>query len=206
MNTRLHSLAPALVTAALCSLPFALDRRAEAASPEAGSPPVEYSIDAGHSQALFRVKHSGVAWFWGRFNTVNGTVHLDDEDLTKSSVSIEIPVDSIDTGMEKLDNHLKSGDFFAAEEFPKMTFESVETRKVEGDTYAVVGDLTIHGVTKEVTLDVTITGRGKGRRGPVAGFEATLDIKRSDYGVSYMVGEMLGDEVRLLVSLECGAR
>jgi polyisoprenoid-binding protein YceI len=198
----MRKLALFALLAALCAAPFALELRAD---PSAAAPRT-YNVDSGHSAALFRVKHSGVAWFYGRFNDIAGTVMVDDADPTKSTVELEIAVDSVDTGMEKLDRHLKSADFFSADEFAKITFKSKKVAKKSGEVFSVTGDLTIRGTTKEVVLDVERTGAAEGERGAKAGFHTTLDIKRSEYGVSYMVGESLGDDVHLIVSLECNGR
>ena len=188
---------------ALAGAPFALEL---GAAPTAAAPKA-YNIDPTHSKALFRVRHSGVSWFYGRFNEVTGTVNVDDADPTKSTVELAIAVSSVDTGTEKLDNHLKTSDFFSADEFPKITFKSKKVAKKSGEIFTVTGDLTIRDKTKEVTLEVERTGMAESERGPKAGFHTTLDIKRSDYGVSYgLDGGALGDETHLIVSLECGAR
>ena len=160
-----------------------------------------FKIDPVHSSVVFSVMHLGVSNFYGRFNDVSGTVVLDKEDPSKSSVDLTIPVERVDTHNEKRDQHLKSPDFFNAKQFPVMTFKS---KKVEasGDTYKVTGELTLHGVTKPLTLEVKKSGEGKGMEGEIrGGGETHFTIKRSDYGMNFMQGP-LGDEINIVVSLE----
>lgn len=164
-----------------------------------------YKIDPVHTSAIFGVKHQSVSNFYGRFNKAEGTFNIDPADPSKSFVDITIDTGSVDTANGNRDKHLKSGDFFAATEFPSMTFKSKSFKKTGEGTYDVTGDLTIRGTTKEINATVTDTGRGKGMRGgEVAGFETKFNIKRSDYGVSFMVGPALGDDVMILFSAEGG--
>ncbi len=164
-----------------------------------------YKIDPVHSSVIFGVKHNGVANFYGRFNKATGTFNIDAADPSKSVIDITVETDSIDTANDARNKHLKSGDFFSAAEFPSITFKSKSFKKSSEGVYDVTGDLTIRGKTKEVTASVTDTGRGKGMRGgEVAGFETKFNIKRSDYGVSFMVGPALADDVSILVSAEGG--
>lgn len=161
-----------------------------------------YSVDASHSSALFRIQHFGAAWFYGRFNDISGTVVIDEADLTKSTIDLTIKVDSVDTNVQKRDDHLKSPDFFNAAQYPTMTFKSKKVAAKDAKTLTVTGDLTIHGVTKEVTLDVDRSGTGKDPWGGTrTGLEATLNIKRSDYGIAFMP-DGLSNDVRLIISLE----
>jgi polyisoprenoid-binding protein YceI len=161
-----------------------------------------YAIDGGHSNVLFRVTHLGVAPFWGRFNQVEGQVTLDAEDLSKSKVSIVIPVDSVDSNSADRDGHLKSPDFFSAKEFPELTFESTKVSQARDGVLRVTGDLTMLGESNEVSFDAHQIGHGeRGRFGYRAGYEADFTVTRSDFGMDFMVG-MLGDEVRLIVALE----
>lgn len=162
----------------------------------------DYAVDPAHSSVLFRVTHLGVSNFYGRFNDVSGTVHYEPEHPEKSTVSIRIATDSVDTNSEGRDKHLESPDFFNATEFPALTFASTQVKAGAKGALAVTGDLTLHGVTHSVSFDATPTGYGdRGRMGYRAGFEAQLGIARSDYGMDYMVG-MLGDEVNITVALE----
>lgn len=162
-----------------------------------------FTVDPVHSSLLFRVKHMGVTPFWGRFNDVKGSFLIDPERPEASSVDITIPVASVDTHNKDRDNHLKQDVFFSAAEFPDMTFKSKSVSKSGDNAFNVAGDLTIRGTTKPVTVKVMYGGTGKGMKGgQVAGLEGTVSIKRSDFGVSFMVGPALSDEVEITVALE----
>jgi polyisoprenoid-binding protein YceI len=163
-------------------------------------------IDGSHSFVTFKVRHNGVNDAWGRFNTITGRIVLNDEKPGDSSVSLEIPADSVDTGNEKRDGHLKSPDFFNAVEFPTITFES-ETVKLAGeDTFEVKGRMSLHGESKPLTVTVT-RAVAEGRRGAVYGFASTFTFKRSDYGMDYGIEQgVLGDEITVMLNLEAGER
>ena len=159
-----------------------------------------FKIDPVESSVVFSVTY-GVSNFYGRFNDVSGTVVLDKADPSKSSIELTIPVESVDTHNEKRDQHLKSPDFFNAKQFPVMTFKS---KKVEssGDTYNLTGELTLHGVTKPLTLEIKKGGEAKGTEGEIrGGGETHFALKRSDYGMNFMQGPV-GDEINIVVSLE----
>lgn len=161
-----------------------------------------WSVDPSHSTAIFRIKHFNASWQYGRFNDVSGTFVFDDADPTKSTLELSIKTDSVDTNNQKRDDHLKGPDFFNAAQYPTMTFKSKKVAAKSGNVWAVTGDLTIHGTTKEITVDVERTGTGKDPWGGTrTGAEATFTIKRSDYGVSGLP-DGLGDEVRIVVSAE----
>lgn len=164
-----------------------------------------YKVDAVHSTALFRVKHLGVSYFYGRFNKMSGTFTYDKADPSKCAFEIKIKARSIDTNSNSRDKHLKSPDFFNVREFPDITFQSTIVTSTEKNQYEVTGDLTLHGVTKAITVPLEHIGSGSGMRGGrVAGFEGTFTIKRSDFGMNFML-DKLGDEVRITISFE-GAR
>lgn len=168
----------------------------------ATQPAAGFSVDAVHSSVVFRVRHNGVANFYGRFNSIAGSFLIDPDKPEAGSFDLTIDVESVDTHSENRDKHLRSADFFSAKEFPAITFKSTSMTKTGENAFDVSGDLTIRGTTKPVTAKVAYGGTAKGRKGDVSGFEATLTIKRSDFGVSYMVGPGLSDEVALIVSLE----
>lgn len=162
----------------------------------------EYKIDAAHSSLLFKIKHLNVSNFYGRINDVSGTFVIDESDPEKCEFDITADVESIDTNNKKRDNHLKSPDFFSAKQFPKITFKSKSAKSTGENQIEVTGDLTCHGVTKSVAVQVELTGTGKGRiSGYVAGFEAIFTIKRSEFGMKQFMGQ-LGDEVKILFSAE----
>ena len=162
-----------------------------------------YKADPVHSSSAFRIKHANAAYFFGRFNQPGGSFTLDDADPTKSTFSVEIAVDKVDTANPKRDAHLKSPDFFNAKQYPMITFKSTKVEKGEGENMlAVTGNLTMHGVTKPLTVPVELTGKGEFPPGtPRAGVEATFTVKMSDFEIKGMPGA-LSDEVKVVVSLE----
>ena len=201
-------LLPAVLLAAT-ALGLASARPANHAAPSATAPgarsgAVEYHVDATHSSVLFRTKHLGVAWFYGRFNRVEGVVHFDEANPAGSSVEIVIPAESVDTNSGSRDEHLRSPDFLGVKEFPEITFTSTSVEKV-GERYRVTGELTFRGTTKSVTAEVEHVGTAAGRQGTKAGFEAILEIDPREYGVTWMTQRegAVGPIVRLIVSLEC---
>lgn len=163
----------------------------------------KYDIDPTHTQVQFTYNHMGFSNITGRFDEVTGDFLFDAADPTKSSVSITIPVSSISTGVAKLDEHLLKADFFDAAQFPTATFKSTGVTAAGEGKLAVAGDLTIHGVTRPVVLDVTINGIGEHpmRKAPAAGFDASASIKRSDFGVGAYV-PAVSDEVTLSITVE----
>ncbi len=166
-----------------------------------------HTIDATHSNVEFAVKHMMISTVKGRFSEVTGEIHLDESNLAASKVDVDVNVASIDTREPQRDAHLRSADFFDAENLPTMTFRS---RTIEGtlDQFKVTGDLTIHGVTKPLTLDVTHEGRGRDPwGGERIGFAATSRIKRSDFGLTWNAaletgGFLVGDDVKISLDVE----
>ena len=195
----------ALVALAGISLPAALAPCPVHATPSfAATESHTYEIDPTHSGVLFRIVHMGVAPFWGRFNHVAGEFLLDREDPTKCKVDVEIQAASVDTASADRDRHVSSPDFLNVKEFPTITFASKSVAKgKEKDTFLVTGDLTFHGVTKEVVIDARLIGEGDTGRGMKCGFEGEFTIDRNDYGVKSLPGG-LGDEVKLVLFVEAG--
>jgi len=177
-----------------------------AAAPAVGG---AFKVDAVHSSVGFRVKHMNAAYFYGRFNLVEGEFLLDPANASASSLSVTVQADSLDTHNAGRDKHLKSQDFFSVAEYPTIAFVGKTFEKAgeeNGETvFNVTGDLTLLGKTKEVKATVRNTGQGPGRGGgEVGGIESTFTIQRSDFGMSFMAGKGLSDEVNLIVSLEGG--
>ncbi len=169
---------------------------------DARSAPAEttWAGDTVHSSVLFRIKHLGVSWTMGRFNDF--TVSLKSADAGLSSVAFTVKTDSVDTGNAKRDQHVKSPDFFNAKQFGEITFRSTKVTGGDKDVAEVTGDLTLHGVTKPLTVQVSKVGSGKGMKGEeLAGYQTSFTVKRSDFGMTNMVGPV-GDEVALTVSVE----
>jgi polyisoprenoid-binding protein YceI len=161
-----------------------------------------YKVDPLHSSLLFRVKHLNVGHIYGRFTEFSGSFTFDDKDPAACSLSMEVNVDSLDSAVAKRDQHLKGPDFFNVKQFPTMSFKSSKMKAVDARTYEVTGDLTLHGVTRPVTVQLERIGTGKGMGGETrTGFETTFTIKRSDFGMKYMI-PAIGDEVKVIVAVE----
>ena len=193
----------ALPLTVLALAPLAHVVTAEVGNPSHVAPAAAetYEIDGGHSGALFRLIHAGVAPFWGRFNQISGSYAYDPDSPEACTIRVEIAADSVDTNSESRDNHVKSPDFFSVKEFPVITFASTKVTAAEGGALRVVGDLSLHGVTREVTAIAEFTGRVESARGTKSGFEARFKVKRSEFGMdSYLEG--VSDEVQLIVFVE----
>jgi len=165
-----------------------------------------YTIDTIHSNVGFRVRHL-VSKTGGEFTKFDGTIVADFQKLDQSSVEFSIDAASIDTRNEKRNGHLRSEDFFDVEKYPKITFKSTKITKVDSDTYAVAGALSMHGVTNEITLMVDFLGEMTAMGKTRAGYELATTINRKDYGVSWnraldAGGFVLGDEVEIYIALE----
>ena len=167
----------------------------------------EWAIDPAHSSIGFSVPHMMVSEVDGQFKTYTGKAQLDEADLTKSQVEFSADTASVDTGNAERDKHLKSPEFFDVEKFPKLTFKSTKITKA-GKGYKLKGQLTLHGVTKEVTLDATVSQPVKNPWGKqVRAVKINGKLKRSDYGLSWnktldQGGVVIGDEVTLDLKLE----
>ncbi len=164
----------------------------------------EWTVDPAHTAAHFAVKHLLVSTVRGEFSKVGGTIKLDDKDVTKSSVEATIEVGTVNTREGKRDEHLKSPDFFDAAKFPTITFKSKKIAK-SGDGLKITGDLTIHGVTKEVTLDASApAAEQKDPWGNVkSGLEATTKINRKDFGVGGGTpAAIVAEEVTITLDIE----
>ena len=168
-----------------------------------------WTIDQDHSNVGFKVKHLMVSNVKGEFRSFNGTIDIDDKDVTRSKVVVNIETPSITTGVTKRDDHLKSPDFFDVAKFPVMTFVSKRVQKAGNDKLKIYGDLTLHGVTKEVALDVE--GPTKAYKDPWGnikrGVSATARINRKDYGLTWNKaiesgGVVVGDDVAISLEVE----
>ena len=167
-----------------------------------------YEIDAVHSSVLFRAKHMGVAYNYGRFNDFSGKISMDDTDVSKSTVEFEVKTESVDTGNTKRDQHLRSPDFFNAKQFPALTFKSTKVSEKAGkeNVLEVTGDFNLHGVKKSITLDVEMTGElDTPQGGKIIGFHTTFNIKRTEYGFNFGL-EGVNDDIQIIVSVEAGKK
>jgi polyisoprenoid-binding protein YceI len=166
-----------------------------------------FKIDGSHSNVGFSVRHLVISQVRGQFTNVAGTVALDERDLTKSTVEAIIDAASVSTQVADRDTHLKSPDFFDVAKYPAITFKSTKIAKAGKGAYKVTGDLTLHGVTRPVTLDATVTPEVKGMYGETRrGIAATTRISRKDFGLTWNklveAGPAVGDEVAIALDLE----
>lgn len=167
-----------------------------------------WQLDPAHTLVEFSAKHMMFTTVRGRFSGVKGTIRLDEQDATRSSVEVEIEAATLDTRVDQRDTHLRSQDFLHVEQHPVITFKSTRVEKAGQDHLKVVGDLTIRGTTREVTLDTTINGRGKSPWGTTVGsFEAHTSINRKDFGLNWNValeagGFLVGDTIKIDVEAE----
>ncbi len=168
-----------------------------------------WAIDRGHSAAGFAVRHFGVSTVRGTFTNITGSILIDDKNLAGSSVDVTIDATTVNTQNDGRDKHLKSADFFDVEKFPTITFKSTKVESAGAGRVRVTGDFTLHGVTKEIVLDVegptpVVTLNGRPRRGA----SATTRINRRDFGLVWgTVTEgiaAVSDEVNITIDLELG--
>jgi polyisoprenoid-binding protein YceI len=166
-----------------------------------------YSVDKAHSEATFQVRYL-LTKVRGRFSDFDGTIHFDEANPENSAIDFIIQATSIDTNEPDRDKHLRSEDFFAVEQFNTIAFKSKRIIKRGADTYDVVGDLTMHGVTNEITLPVAHLGAGKDPWGrDKIGFESESTLNRKDFGLAWNAaleagGFLIGDEVKVSVSIQ----
>jgi polyisoprenoid-binding protein YceI len=169
---------------------------------------VTYTFEPQHTQGVIRWNHLGFANPTAQFNTVEGTLEFDPADPTHSSVAVTIPLTSMSTGVPDLNDDFRSSDFFDFAKFPTATFKS---RKIEKggtpNTLKVAGDLSVHGITKPVVLDVTINKVGTNPRNqvPTVGFEAMATLKRSDFGLGLYVPQV-SDEISIHITAEAAEK
>ncbi|MDH3663636.1 MAG: YceI family protein [Alphaproteobacteria bacterium] len=169
-----------------------------------------YGFDKGHTEIIFKWNHVGLSTQSGEFRDYDGTVSFDRENLANSSVDVTIKAASLDTGVKDLDDHLKSADFFEVETYPEITFKSTSVKQTGVDRGEVAGDLTIHGVTKPVSLDVKLQFEGDHPLGPFieayagapyVAFSARTEILRSDFGVGAFA-PLTSDRVEIVIETE----
>ena len=167
-----------------------------------------YKIDPDHSDIMFKVKHLMISTVTGIFKKFDATLEVNEDDLTQAKATFEADVDSVDTKNEQRDAHLKSDDFFNAEQFPKMTFKSTSIKKSGDDEYRLIGDLTIRDITRPVELKVEYNGSTKDPWGQERmGFEVSGKINRREYGLKWSAvteagGLVVSDDVRLALNVE----
>ena len=168
-----------------------------------GAAAATYKIDPRHTQVHFTYGHNQYSHLSARLNEVNGTLEFDPANPGASSISLELPLSSLSTGVPGLDTHMRSADFFDAEKFPTASFKSTKVTVRDATHFDLAGDLTIKGVTKPAVFAVTVNHAGENarRKTPMAGFDAVATIKRSEFGVDNMLA-VTGDEIQVRVTME----
>ncbi|WP_339177635.1 YceI family protein [Oceanobacillus sp. FSL W7-1293] len=169
---------------------------------------VNWNLDTAHSEVGFSVKHMMISKAKGTFDNFDAKIVADAEDLTDAEIELNIDVESINTRNKDRDDHLRSADFFDAENYPKITFVATDIKK-SGNNYEVTGDLTLKGTTKPVTLDVVFEGQSKDPMSGsiVAGFSGSTSINRKEFGLTWNAsletgGVLVGEEVKINFELE----
>jgi polyisoprenoid-binding protein YceI len=165
----------------------------------------DWNMDKAHSQIMFGITHMGINTISGNFGTVSATLTSAKDDFSDAAVTFTADVNSINTGVEQRNTHLKSADFFDAAQYGTLSFKSTSFKKVGDKNYQVTGDLTFHGVTKSVTLNATFNGTTVNpmSKKTVAGFKVTGTIKRTDFNLgANFPPAMLSDEVALTANTE----
>jgi len=160
-----------------------------------------YSVEPTHTRVLFAVSHMGFTTWYGEFTNVSGSLTLTPKAVSKSALDITIPTATVSTSNTKLDGELKGPEWLDATQYPTIEFKAIHVVKTGKDTAKITGDLTLHGVTKPVTLNAVFNGAGVNplSKQYTVGFNATGEIKRSDFGVKTYV-PLIGDEVTLTIS------
>ncbi len=167
-----------------------------------------WALDASHSLIEFSVKHMMVTTVKGRFTKYSGTLELDEQNPSASKVDVTIDVNSVYSGDEKRDAHLRGADFFDAETYPTITYKSTKVEEIGDDRFRITGDLTMHGVTKEVVFDANLEGRAKNPWGKtVAAFSISTSVNRKDFGLNWNValetgGVLVSEKVNINIEAQ----
>lgn len=161
----------------------------------------KWSLDDSHSRLGFTIKHRGITDVHGEFSKFNVTITQPNSDFSGASIEMSAESKSINTGISMRDEHLRAEDYFNVEKFPTLNFKSTSVKKIKENEYEIIGDFTMKGISKKVTLSATHTGTAKTKSGESAGLKITGIIKRSEFGVGE-TGPGLSDEVKLIADLE----
>jgi polyisoprenoid-binding protein YceI len=166
--------------------------------------PEKYKIDPDHASVVFWITHLGFSHVYGMFEDVSGDITLDEAKPENSTMKVVIKATSVNTHVDKRDDHLRSPDFFNVKQYPEITFTSDSFKKVSGNKYQVSGTFDMHGVKKKITIPFERTKTGKDPWGKIrTGANAELVLKRSDYGMKFMLGpDQVGDDVHITLSVE----
>lgn len=162
----------------------------------------EYEFDPVHSSVTFKARHLDISWIHGRFNEVEGKLSIDKADPAKTWFQFSIKVDSVDTANKARDEHLRQPDYFDTKQFPTIDFKSTQVKPLKDGGYEVTGDLTMHGKTNKITLNLE-GGKEKEFMGTKRiGFSIALSLKRSDYNFDPKAIGLIGDEARIYIDFE----
>ncbi len=161
----------------------------------------EYAFDLVHSSVSFKARHLDISWIHGRFNTIDGKFSLDREQPSKSTFELTIQADSIDTGNQARDEHLRQPDYFDTKQFPTIDFKSTSVKAIEGG-YEVTGDFTMHGKTKKITFNLMGGKEIEFRGNKIVGFSTELLLKRSDFDFDKNNIGLIGDEALIMIDCE----
>ncbi len=166
-----------------------------------------WAVDKNHSTIGFTIDHMVISEVDGKFDDFEGSLTASKDDLTDAKITFTAKTASINTGVDRRDGHLRSGDFFDVEKFPEMTFTSKSFKKISDGKYLMSGDLSMHGITKSVSLDVKFNGTVDTGKGMKAGFKVSGVINRKDWGLTWnnvieSGGVAVGEEVTLDIKLE----
>ncbi|MDT0464031.1 MULTISPECIES: YceI family protein [Streptomyces] len=178
-----------------------------AVNPDLAALTGDYVVDPAHTTIGFVARHAMVTNVKGGFQDFEGTLHLDGSDPARSRATIDVKMDSIDTGSADRDGHLKSADFFKTDEHPMMTFRSTGAQALGGDDYRITGDLTILGTTKPITIDLEFNGAAKDPFGNErVGFEGKTELLRSEWGLTWNAaletgGVLVSDKIKLVFDI-----
>ncbi|MBJ6643651.1 YceI family protein [Streptomyces sp. BSE7-9] len=178
-----------------------------AVTPDLAALTGDYELDPAHTSIGFVARHAMVTNVKGHFAEFSGTLHLDGADPSSSTASIDVAMNSIDTGNADRDGHLKSADFFKIDEFPTMTFRSTKAEALGGDDYRITGDLTTLGTTRPITIDLEFNGAAKDPFGNErVGFEGKTEILRSEWGLTWNAaletgGMLVSDKIKLVFDI-----
>lgn len=173
-----------------------------------GTGTTSWTIDPAHTTAAFVAKHMMITSVRGSFANIQGTIQLDESDFTRSSVEAKIDSKTITSGVDQRDTHLRSADFLDVENWPDITFKSTRIEKKSGDDYVIYGDLAIRGTAKQIALNTTYEGRGKGMDGKDRiGFSAKAVVNRKDWGLNWNValeagGVLVSDKVTIELDVQ----
>lgn len=197
MKTRLFAAGTAL---AFLALPAAMAQQVASKDPKAVRAG-HYRVEPFHTQVGFSISHFGFSNFSGLFSAASGTLVVDPADVAISRLDVSVPVDSVLTTVPALNKELKDAQWFDAARFPRATFVSTKVTRTGGTTATIIGDLTLHGITRPVTLKARLVGEGTNPldRSFTVGFDATGAVRRSDFGIKQYL-PLLGDDVTLKIA------